>query len=97
LHLRREGQRRIALAGRDPEQGCEQGHDLVRPVARTAERRLELGELRLGRFIAIEPRGPFQQADHRVESAVGVVRGAVVAERRVRLITETLAQRPDHA
>ena len=33
--------------------------------------------------------------DHRVERAVGVVRRAVVAERRVRLVAEALAQRPD--
>ena len=97
LHLRGQRQRRIAVAGRDPEQGGEQRHDLVRPLARAGEQRLKLGELHLGRGIAIEPRGPLQQADHRVKRAVGVVGRAVLAERRVRLVAEALAQRLDQA
>ncbi|HEX6015783.1 MAG TPA: hypothetical protein VFY87_29060 [Geminicoccaceae bacterium] len=97
LHLRRERQCRIALSGRHPEQGGEQGHDLVQPVARASEHRLELGELLFRRIIAIEPRRPFQQADHGVERTVGMIWRAVMAERRVWLVTEPLAQHPNQA
>ena len=44
-----------------------------------------------------KPRRPLQQADHRIERAVGVVGRAVMAERRVRLVAQPLAQRPDQA
>jgi hypothetical protein len=97
LHLRRKGQRRIVLIGRQPEQGGEQGHDFVQPVARASEHRLELGELLFRRIIAIEPRRPFQQVDHGVELTVGMIWRAVMAERRVWLVTEPLAQHPNQA
>jgi hypothetical protein len=39
-HFRGQGQRGIALAGRDSEQGGQQGHGLIWLVARAAEQRL---------------------------------------------------------
>ena len=71
LHFRRHAQRRIALPRRHPEQGGEQRYRVVQPVARTAEHRLEPGQLRLRRRRAVELRRPLQQLDHRIKRAVG--------------------------
>ena len=97
LHLRRQVERRIALPARHTEQGGEQRHDLVQPVARAREHRLEPGQLHVCRRRALEPRRPLQKVDHRIQRAVGVMRRAVVAERRVRLVAQAPAQGPEQA
>ena len=56
-----------------------------------------LSSLRLGRIVAREAGRALELLDHRMERAVGVVGRAVVAERRVRLVAEPLAQRADEA
>ena len=87
-------ERRIALAGRDPEQGGEQRHR-PRPAGRStgASSASSLASCASGGVVAIEPRRPLQQPHDGVQRAVGVIGRAVLAERRVWLGAEALAQR----
>jgi hypothetical protein len=95
--LSRGVQRWIAIAGRHAEQRGEQGHDLVRRGAPAVEQRLDPGQLLLGRRAAVAARLAPQQPDHRMEPAVGVIGRAGVAQRRMRLAAEVIAQGADHA
>jgi hypothetical protein len=87
----------MALAGRHSEQGGEQGQDLVQRLVRWLEQRFELGQLRFRRIVAVQARRPPQLGDDWIKRAVGMLGRAVKAEWRVRLVTETLAQRPEQA
>ena len=82
LHLRRQGERRIALTGRHPEQSGDQWNDLVQRSPERPSIASSLASCVLRRLVAIEPRRPLQQTDHRIQRTVGVMRRAVVAERR---------------
>ena len=98
LHLRGQRQRRIALPGRHPEQGGEQRHHLVRAGRSTRPSTASsLASCASGGSSRSSRAARSSRLDHRVERAVGVVRRAVVAERRMRLVAQALAQRPDHA
>ena len=92
LALRAQRQGRVALAGLDPEQGSDERHRLAERLGGLGEQRFELVEPGLGPIVAAEAGRALQEADHGIERAVGVVRRAVVTERRVGLVREPLAQ-----
>ena len=95
LLLRRQGRQREAALGRQREELGEEGGDLGHVGDRAGEQRLELGEL--GRVVvgAGEARRPRELLDDRVERAVRVVRGAMVAEADPVLGAQPLAQGED--
>jgi hypothetical protein len=97
LPLRAVAEVRIAPLRRDSEQRRDQRHRFGEPLCACGNQSLKLAELGLGRVVAREARRALQEADHRVERAVGVMRRAVVAERRVRLVAQAPAQGPEHA
>ena len=93
LALRAERRRRVALAGLEPEQRGDQQHRLAERFGAPSEQGFELVEPGVCPVVAGKPGRALQEADDGIERAVGVVRRAVVAERRVRLAGETLAER----
>ncbi len=86
LLRRAQCERRIALAGRDRQQGSEE-----RCRFRDARRRqygFELVELRLGRVLGGEAGGAPQLHDKGVQDAVAVIGRALIAQPRVRLVRD---------
>ncbi len=67
----------------------------AKPLGALGEQSFELVQPGLGRVVAGEAGRALQQTDDRIEGAGGVIGRAVVAERRVRLVGELLAQRLD--
>ena len=83
--LRGEVERGIAVAGRNRQQTCKQGHGFAEIIGRQGEPRLELGQPLLVRVVAPEPGRPVKLCDARVERRVLVVGRAEQAQGRMRL------------
>ena len=92
LVLRGQRQCRVALPGLDPEQGSHERHGLAERLGGLRKQRFELVEPGLGPIVSREARGAFEEPDDGIERAVGMVRRAVVPERRVGLVREPRAQ-----
>ena len=97
LPLRGQGERRVAIAGRDREQCREEWDRLVEGIGRRREHRVQLLELDLWRIFPGQPGGALEQLDHRVEHTARVMGRAVVAERREALVGQAVAEVSDDA
>jgi hypothetical protein len=95
--LRAEIQRRVAARGRDAEQVGEHRRAPRDVVRRQGEQGLEPVEPGPRRVVAPQPGRPLQLAGHHVERGVGVLGRAELAERRVRLALQPLAERARQA
>jgi hypothetical protein len=92
LALRRQVQRRVAFAGRNPEQRRDQRHGSIELVRAAGQEALELGEPRLGRIVALETGGALQAFDQRVQRTGLVIGGALVGKSEMGLGGDALAQ-----
>src|SRR6202040_1118564 len=77
---------------RDAQQRPDQRRRLVQLLGALSEQRLKLGESVPGFVMRGEACSPLQLCDDRVERAVGVVRGAEMAQREVRLAGQLLTK-----
>src|SRR5215831_7673153 len=78
--------RRVALAGRDRQQGSEERNGFRN--GRGRQYGFKLVELRLGRVLGGEAGGAPQLHDKGVQDAVAVIRRALIAQPRVRLVRD---------
>jgi hypothetical protein len=87
---------RIRRSERERQERGDQRHRGARVVAAERKQRLEFFESYLGGIGALESGGALEQSNDRIKRGVGVIGGAVVADRHVP-VAELLAQRTDDA
>ena len=92
LALRAKVQGGVALISRDAQQRPDQRRRLVQLLGALSKQRLQLGKSVPGFVMGGEAGRPLQLCDDRVERAVGVVGGAEMAQREVRLARQLLAK-----
>jgi hypothetical protein len=91
--LRRQVQWRKAPPGGYCQQISDQRHGFVRSLGHLAKQVLELGQSRLRAVLGDQACRPLQVRDHGMESTVGMMRRAEMAEDEVRLACEPFPQR----
>ena len=92
LALRAKVQGGVALIARDAQQRPDQRRRLVQFLGALSKQRLELGEPVPGFVMGSEARRSLELSDDRVKRAVGVVGGAEIAQREVRLARQLLTK-----
>ena len=92
LVLRGQRQCRVALPGLDPEQGSHERHGLAERRSGLRKQCFELVQSGLSPIVSREASGAFEEPDDGIERAVGVVRRAIMTERRVGLVRQPRTQ-----
>jgi hypothetical protein len=95
LALRGHFRQPVALADGDAEQGRDQRHRLVEPVRAQRQKRLQFGQLHLGRLIALKAGGALQLLDQRMQRTGRVVGRTLVEQTDVGLVGQPRAQLAD--
>ena len=86
--LRRHVQRRIAGSRRHPEQGGDDRHGLCQVFRGQADQGFDLLDLGPGRLVFRDAGRLPDLLDHRIEGAVGVVLGTLIAEAEARIVAD---------
>jgi hypothetical protein len=86
LALRRHLERWVAAFCRQAEQRSDQRHRLIEAVGAARQQRLQLGQLHLGRLVALQAGGALELLDHRMEGAGRMMRRALVEQADVGLV-----------